>query len=320
MFEIVGDGYYLFVICLCYVVCLLIDFFVMKFVILFCNSFLYFICWLVEVVCVCGYIVCIFDLLCCYMCIVVDGFFMYYKGWLMIGVDMVILCIGVFIICYGIVVLCQFELMGVCMFNLFDVILCLCDKLCVYQLLVVKGIDMLVIVFGDNFDDIVDLLFMFGLLFYVVKFNEGIQGCGVILIEKVSVLCGIVEVLCGLYVNFLMQEFIGEVKGVDLCCFVVGDQVVVLMQWQVLEGDFCFNLYVGGIVVVVKVSCVEQQVVVCLVKVLGLLVCGVDLICFVCGLLVLEVNFMFGLEGIEVVCGVDVVICIIEYVEKIKKF
>lgn len=92
------------------------------------------------------------------------------------------------------------------------------------------------------------------------------------------------------------------------------------MQCQVLDGDFCFNLYVGGSVCVVKVIWVEQQVVVCLVKVFGLSVVGVDLICFSCGLLVLEVNFILGLEGIEVICQIDLVGCIIDYVVLMKKF
>jgi glutathione synthase/RimK-type ligase-like ATP-grasp enzyme len=67
----------------------------------------------------------------------------------------------------------------------------------------------------------------------------------VILTEKASASRGIVEALRGLYANFLMQEFIGEAKGADLRCFVVGDQVVASMQRQAPEGDFRSNLHAG---------------------------------------------------------------------------
>lgn len=53
-----------------------------------------------------------------------------------------------------------------------------------------------------------------------------------------------------------------------------------------------------------------------LVKVIGLKVVGVDLLCFNYGLVVIEVNFFFGLEGIEIVIGVDVFGKIIEFLEK----
>ncbi len=57
-----------------------------------------------------------------------------------------------------------------------------------------------------------------------------------------------------------MQEFIGEAKGADLRCFVVGDQVVASMQRQAPEGDFRSNLHAGGTAVAAKASRAEQQV------------------------------------------------------------
>lgn len=277
---------------------------------------LYLIQCLVEVVCECGYVVCVFDLLCCYVCIVLGNMEICYKGKVLCDIDVVILCIGMQSMFYGIVVLCQLEMMGVYMFNLFDVVLCVCDKLCCLQIFVLYGLQMLVIVFGDNFDDIIDVLVMFGELLYVIKFNEGSQGIGVVLVEKCSVLQSVIEVFCGLYVNFLVQEFIVEVKGSDLCCFVVGNKVVVVMQCDVSLGEFCVNLYCGGMVVKVMFSVQEKKIVICVVQVLGLGIVGVDLLCFDCGLLLLEVNVLLGFEGIEVVSGVDVFGCIIKYLEQ----
>jgi len=291
----------------------------MKLAILSRNSSLYSTRRLVEAARARGHTVRILDPLRCYMRIAADGFSMHYKGRPMTGVDVVIPRIGASITRYGTAVLRQFELMGARTPNPSDAILRSRDKLRAHQLLAAKGIDMPVTVFGDNPDDTVDMLSMLGPPPHVVKLNEGTQGRGVILTEKASASRGIVEALRGLYANFLMQEFIGEAKGADLRCFVVGDQVVASMQRQAPEGDFRSNLHAGGTAVPAKASRAEQQVAVRSAKALGLSVCGVDLIRSERGPLVLEVNSTPGLEGIEAACQVDVASRIIAHVEKIKK-
>lgn len=77
------------------------------------------------------------------------------------------------------------------------------------------------------------------------------------------------------------------------------------------------NLYCGGSVIFVCIMFEERKIVVVVVKVMGLNVVGVDLFCFVCGLLVMEVNLLLGFEGIEVVIGKDIVGMIINFIEKI---
>ena len=100
--------------------------------------------------------------------------------------------------------------------------------------------------FGDNPDDTADLLSMLGPPPHVIKLNEGTQGAGVMLTEKLSASRSVIEALRGLYANFLVQEFIAEAKGADLRCFVVGDRVVAAMQRQAPKGDFRSNLHRGG--------------------------------------------------------------------------
>lgn len=58
------------------------------------------------------------------------------------------------------------------------------------------------------------------------------------------------------------------------------------------------------------------MIVICVVCVMGLNVVGVDILCFNYGLLVMEVNFLLGLEGIEFIIGKDIVGIIIQYLEK----
>lgn len=123
----------------------------------------------------------------------------------------------------------------------------------------------------------------------------------------------------GLNVSILVQEYIKEVGGLDICCFVVGGKVIVVMKCQVVLGEFCLNLYCGGLVSLVCLFFVECKIVVDVVCILGLNCCGVDILCLNNGLVVMEVNLLLGLEGIEVVINKDVVGMIIEFIEGLVK-
>ena len=167
-------------------------------------------------------------------------------------------------------------------------------------------------VFGDNPDDTSDLLSMLGPPPHVIKLNEGTQGAGVMLTEKLSASRAVVETLRGLYANFLVQEFVAEAEGADLRCLVVGDRVVAAMRRQAAEGEFRSNLHRGGEGSPAQASAEEQAVAVRSARALGLGVAGVDLIRSRRGPLVLEVNASPGLEGIEDATGIDIAAKIIE--------
>lgn len=64
------------------------------------------------------------------------------------------------------------------------------------------------------------------------------EGTGVILAERASSSRSVIEAFRGLYANFIVQEFIGEAKGADLRCFVVGNRVVAAMRRQAKPGEF----------------------------------------------------------------------------------
>lgn len=286
----------------------------MKLAILSRNSKLYSTRRLVEAARTRGHTVRVLDPLRCYMRIASDGFSMHYKGKPIAGYEAVIPRIGASITRYGTAVLRQFELMGSYSPNPSDAILRARDKLRAHQLLAEQGIGMPITVFGDNPDDTVDLLSMLGPPPHVVKLNEGTQGAGVMMTEKLSASRSVIEALRGLYANFVVQEFIGEAQCADLRCFVVGDRVVASMRRQAPEGDFRSNLHRGGSAERVETSADEQEVAMRAARVLGLAVAGVDLIRSHRGPLVLEVNSTPGLEGIEQACGVDVAGSIVDHV------
>ena len=278
----------------------------MKLAILSRNSKLYSTRRLVEAARERGHSVRVLDPLRCYMRIASDGFSMRYKGKPISGYQAVIPRIGASITRYGSAVLRQFELMDTFTPNSSDAILRARDKLRCHQLLAAENIGLPTTVFGDNPDDTHDLLSMLGAPPHVIKLNEGTQGAGVMLTEKLSASRGVIEALRGLYANFLVQEFIEEARGADLRCFVVGGRVVAAMKRQAPRGDFRSNLHRGGTAKGVRASVEEEDVAIRAARVLGLGVAGVDLIRSRRGPLVLEVNASPGLEGIEDATGVDV--------------
>ena len=287
----------------------------MKLAILSRNARLYSTRRLVEAARARGHTVRVLDPLRCYMRIAADGFAMHYKGRPLKGYDAVIPRIGTSVSRYGNAVLHQFELMGCHTPSPSAAIVRARDKLRCHQLLAAEGIGMPATVFGDNPDDTADLLSMLGPPPHVIKLNEGTQGAGVMLTEKLSSSRSVVEALRGLYATFLVQEFVAEAQGSDLRCLVVGDRVVAAMRREAPEGDFRANLHRGGSAAPAKPSARERALAVRAARVLGLGVAGVDLVHSARGPLVLEVNASPGLEGVEAVSGVDVAGAIVDYVQ-----
>ncbi|MGY0559990.1 30S ribosomal protein S6--L-glutamate ligase [Luteimonas sp. A277] len=286
----------------------------MKLAILSRNSRLYSTRRLIEAARVRGHSVRVLDPLRCYMRIAREGFAMHYKGKPLTGYDAVIPRIGTSISRYGNAVLHQFELMGCHTPNPSAAIVRARDKLRCHQLLAAEGIDMPATVFGDNPDDTSDLLSMLGPAPHVIKLNEGAQGSGVMLTEKLSSSRSVVEALRGLHATFLVQEYVAESQGRDLRCLVVGDRVVAAMQREAPEGDFRANLHRGGSGSRAEPTADELELAVRAARVLGLGVAGVDLVHSGRGPLVLEVNASPGLEGVEAVSGVDIAGAIVDHV------
>lgn len=287
----------------------------MKLAILSRNARLYSTERLIDAARARGHSVRVLDPLRCYMRIEPGNFALHYKGRALSGYDAVIPRIGASVTFYGTAVLRQMEMMGVYTPNPSDAILRARDKLRSHQILAREGIGLPSTVFGDNPDDTNDLLDMLGPPPHVIKLNEGTQGTGVILAERASSSRSVIEAFRGLYANFLVQEFIGEAKGADIRCFVVGGKVVAGMRRQAKKGEFRSNLHRGGTAKAVPLSEAERDTAIHAARVLGLNVAGVDLLRSKRGPLVLEVNSSPGLEGIEGATGEDVAGAIVDFID-----
>jgi ribosomal protein S6--L-glutamate ligase len=288
----------------------------MKIAILSRNPKLYSTTRLVEAAVARGHEVRVLDVLRCYMNITSHNPSIHYKGEDLTDFDAVIPRIGATVTFYGTAVLRQFEMMNVYPLNESVAISRSRDKLRSTQLLARKGIGLPVTGFANNPDDISDLIDQVGGAPIVIKLLQGTQGIGVVLAETHNAAESVIQAFMGLNANIMVQEFIKEAGGSDIRCFVIGDKVVAAMKRQGAEGEFRSNLHRGGSATLIRLTPEERSTAVRAARIMGLNVCGVDMLRSNHGPVIMEVNSSPGLKGIEAASEKDIADLIIQFIEK----
>ena len=230
--------------------------------------------------------------------------------------DAVIPRIGASVTFYGCAVVRQFEMMGVYCVNESVAITRARDKLRSLQLLSRRGVGIPVTSFANSPDDIKGLIREVGGAPLVIKLLEGTQGIGVVLAETYKAAESVIQAFMGLNNAILVQEYINEAGGADVRAFVVGGRVIAAMKRQAPEGEFRSNLHRGGKASLVRLTEEERDTAIRAARVMGLNVCGVDILQSERGPLVMEVNASPGLRGIEEATGRDVAGLIVRFLER----
>jgi ribosomal protein S6--L-glutamate ligase len=256
------------------------------------------------------------DTLRCYMNITSAKPTIHFQGKELPVYDAVIPRIGASVTLYGAAVVRQLEMMNIFCVNDSVAITRARDKLRSLQLLSKKGIGLPITGFAHSIDEIKDLIKMVGGPPLVIKFLEGTQGIGVVLVETAKAARSVLEAFFGLKVNLLVQEFIKEAAGSDVRCFVVGGEVVAAMKRQGSPEEFRSNIHRGGKAVAIEITDEERNMAIRAAHIIGLNVAGIDIIRSNRGPLILEVNASPGLEGIEKATKIDVAGKIIEFIER----
>lgn len=270
---------------------------------------------LVEAAIARGHTIDVIDTLQVYMNIAAHHPQIKYKGQSLEGYDAVIPRIGASITLYGLAVLRQLETMGVWSLNDSVAIGRSRDKLRSMQVLARKGIGLPVTAFAHSTKYTDDMIEMVGGAPLVIKLLEGTQGLGVVLGETHTSARSVIEAFRKVNVNILLQEYIKEAEASDIRCIVVGGKVIASMKRTGPPGDFRSNLHRGGTATKEKISPEERSVAVRSASLMGLNVCGVDILRTHHGPVILEVNSSPGLEGIEQATDIDVATKIIQYIE-----
>lgn len=164
----------------------------------------------------------------------------------------------------------------------------------------------------NNIDFLIEKV---GGLPFVLKYNYGSQGAGVILMETNKSAISTIEGLLKNKADFILQQYI-ESKGSDIRAVVMGDKVVVAYKRTARKGDFRSNLSLGGTGELINLSMDDQIICVKASKAIGLEVSGVDLIKDTKGVTYLnEINSNFGFKG-QKITGTNIGEHLINYIEK----
>jgi ribosomal protein S6--L-glutamate ligase len=239
-----------------------------------------------------------------------------YKGKTLTDVDAVIPRIGASVTFYGTAVVRQFEMMKVFTAIESQALLRSRDKLRSLQILSRAGLGLPKTVFTNYSRNVKEIVQAVGGAPVVVKLLEGTQGLGVVLAETDNAAESVIDAFNGLKVRVIVQEFVEEAKGADIRAFVVDGVVVGAMKRQAKKGEFRSNLHRGGTAEVIELTEEEENAALKAARVMGLGICGVDMLQSKNGPLILEVNSSPGLEGIEKVTGKNIAKSMIRYVER----
>jgi ribosomal protein S6--L-glutamate ligase len=234
--------------------------------------------------------------------------------------DAVLPRIGTSITRYGTAVVRQFQQMDVYTPNSAPGITNSRDKLRSLQILSRHDVGIPLTAYVDDKRDVAGALDRVGGAPVIIKLLEGTQGVGVILADKKEIAKAIVETLHSTKQQVLLQKFVAESKGKDVRAFVIGDRVVAAIRRVAQGQEFRSNVHRGGKAEAIKLDPAYEEVAVRAAQIMGLKVCGVDMLEGKDGPQVMELNSSPGLEGIEGATGLDVAGAVIDYIEDQVKF
>jgi ribosomal protein S6--L-glutamate ligase len=248
----------------------------------------------------------VLDTLRCTMLVQVGASRLYYRGAEVAGLAAAIPRIGASITAYGLAVVSHLDTMGVPVVNGAAGIARSRDKVSCLQLLASAGIDVPRTVLATKQTSARKLVELVGGLPCIIKLLRGTQGVGVMLGNTLDEVETTLQTFWGLGQEVCLQEFIAEAKGSDLRALVVGGRVAGAMRRTAREGEFRSNIHRGGAGKPAKLDAHTRELAVRAAKVIGLEVCGVDLLESAAGPKVMELNSSPGFEGLEAATKKDI--------------
>jgi ribosomal protein S6--L-glutamate ligase len=240
-----------------------------------------------------------------------------YRGAEATGLVAAIPRIGASITGYGMAVVSHLESMGVPVTNSAASIARSRDKMRCLQLLAHEQVDVPLTVLAQKGQSIRRLVEEVGGLPCIVKLVRGTQGVGVMLASTHEEARTIVHTFTSLGHDVCLQQLITESRGRDVRALVVGDVVVGAMRRQAREGEFRSNLHRGGEATPVKLDRDFEATALRAARIIGLSICGVDMLESKHGPKVMELNSSPGFEGLEKATGQDIATDIVRHALKL---
>ncbi len=255
----------------------------------------------------------VLDTLRCNLILSTKGPRMVYRGVEVRNIDVVIPRIGASITSYGLAVVSQLDMMGIPVVNNAVPIARSRDKLRCLQLLSRFGLQIPRTVMAHDRSSVQKLVDEVGGLPAIVKLIRGTQGVGVMIASTMQEVQTMLNTFWDLGQEIFIQEFVAESKGRDIRALVVGDRVVAAMRRKAKKGEFRSNLHRGGEGRPVELPKAYEDAAVRAAQILGLEICGVDMLESKTGPTIMEVNSSPGFEGLEKATGKDIAGAMIDH-------
>lgn len=241
----------------------------------------------------------VMDTLRCTLVVSTQGNSLLYRGAEVKDLAAAIPRIGASITTYGMAVVNHLDTMGVPVVNSARAISRSRDKLRCLQLLAQGGLAVPRTVMAGPGANVPRLVEAVGGLPCIIKLLRGTQGVGVMIANTAAEAETMMQTFWGLGQDVCLQEFVAESRGRDVRALVVGDEVVGAMRRKARRGEFRSNLHRGGEGTAVRLDPRYEQAAVDAARLIGLTVCGVDMLEGRDGPRVMELNSSPGFEGLE---------------------
>lgn len=236
-----------------------------------------------------------------------------YRGAEVTGLAAVIPRIGASITTYGMAVVNHLDSMGVPVINGAPAIARSRDKVRCLQLLAAGGIDVPRTVMAHGGANLKRLVDEVRGLPCIIKLLRGTQGVGVMIANTLAEAETIVRTFWELGQDVCLQEFVAESRGKDIRVLVVGDVAIGAMRRTAKAGEFRSNIHRGGEGKPVRLDKQMAKLAVDAAKLIGLELCGVDMLESKHGPQVMELNSSPGFEGLERATKQDIAGAIVQH-------
>lgn len=220
---------------------------------------------------------------------------------------------------YGLAVVSQLQLLGVPMLNRGGAIAASRDKMQCLQILAANGVGIPHTVMASDSTGLLELAKHVGGAPVIVKLLTSDDKTGVMICESMQSLEAALEAILGLGQDIIVQQYVKGARGRDVRALVVGGRVVAAVRRKPRVGRFSRTLARGAEFEPAELTPLQCRAAVEAARVIGLEVCGVDMLDVKGKPLVFEVNSSPGIKEAEQSCGVDVADAIVRRAEEIAR-
>lgn len=149
----------------------------------------------------------------------------------------------------------------------------------------------------------------------VMKLLYGSLGKGVMFADTKQAAVSLMDTLERFKEPIFLEEYVRN-PGEDIRAFVLGDKVLAAMKRKAKRDERRANIAIGGIGEQIELSPRLKEMALKAAEVLGMKICGIDIIEGVKGPEIIEANVNVHFEGLTNVAGINVAKEIVEYVKK----